>query len=156
MLLPVLICLVSSNVVALDQWVAERNPIIVEDSVLRVDPFTMMNSSVKDQRLLIGRVDIDNRGDGSIGLNDIRLVVGDKSYQALDRGQLKSAWKGSGWLSFGADDMARSSLASTNILGQTAPPHYLSVFTAAFLVPKKLPKVIILQLGSLGEVQLAR
>ena len=140
--------------------IPERNFISREDVTVTVGIFSGMGSKVKQRKLLIGRLDVENLTDSSMLVQGVVLQCGDYINAALSQGEIRAAWKGSGLIGSivapGVDGLAKGSMTAYNIEGQVVPPHKPAIFTAAFLIPKKLKGFCTLTVGEFGSVILTK
>ena len=131
-----------------------------EKANVSVGIFAGMNSKVKQKKLLIGRVDIENLTDSPMLVEGVTLQCGDYANAALSQDETREAWKGPGVIGSiitpGLDGLAKGSMTAHNIAGQLVPPHKPAIFTAAFLVPKKLKGFCTLTVGEFGSVKLTK
>ncbi len=133
-----------------ETWAPEQNPVSGAGLVMTCQPFALMNSKVKDTKIMVGGLTVENTSDQPVVFDAVKLTWEKSEAPALSREEIRASLKSGSWLTGlaapGMNGMVESSMTAYNIAGQTLPAKQKTSFTASFLIPKKTLKAYQLRI----------
>jgi len=143
-----------------DLWSPQSNPVSDRTLVVTVQPFAVMDSKVKDNRIFTGGLAVENLTDQPFTFAAIKLAWKDGEALALTQDEIRTSLKAGNWLTNvaapGTSAMVESGLTSYNVTGQTLPAKFKTNFSVCFLVPKKTASEYELILAETLRVKLKK